>query len=1158
MLSCLEIIYRKTLMIIFITYSNRIALALITFEDIRIYMKSIILLIANLLLITTVLHAQTPSWVNTVGSSGIELSGCFDKDAAGNVYMCGKFSGTVDVDPGAGTYNLTSNGLFDAFVVKYSPSGQFIWAFNIGGTNVDEVTGVKINNAGEVLLTGYYRGTNVDFDPGAGTFFMDGPGQGGTDVGFGGDIFLAKYTSAGNFIWAFSIIGSYSQDIPQDIAVDASDNIYLVGAVNGTSTYPIDADPGPAVYDIGGVGHAFVAKYTTSSSFVWAFNYGTNGLNTGLMKIAMDPTDTAFVVAGFFRGTNVDFDPGPGVFNLTSNGVEDGILAKYSVNKTFMWAMEYGGPSVDYTTDVKIDSNHSVYATGMFNGTNVDFNPSVAVSAISSAGGRDGFMAKYTKNGAYLWAYPMGSTFDDYSESISQWGNRLIVTGSFQNTVDFDPGPGVFNQTSAGNGDIFIATYDTTGSFICGTRLGGALDEHAYEIKHRSTDTFFVGGNYATNNMDFDPSAASLLKSNAGQSDAFIGKYAMAYPIVAMSPTMIGDTVCPGQSATLTIQFGVGFPGPYHVVINNGSGNQTYTNISSGVPFTLTPTPLSTTTYTLVAVSNPVPNCTSYTIPSSVSGTILVASAPAVMATANPASVCIGDSVTLSGSGALNYSWSGGINNGVPFVPSVSALYTVTGSNAAGCTNTATVQVIVNPLPVVTISSFPANAQVCVGGSMIVNGIGAATYAWTGGINNGIAFTPAMYGSYTVTGTDANGCSNTASFSVTVNPLPTVLAAASPSIICEGETIIFTGSGASSYNWSGGVSNGVPASPLSSASYTVTGTDANGCSNTSSVSITVHALPVVGATAAPSLLCEGSSTVLSGSGANSYSWTGGVSNGVSFIPPSSSTYTVTGTDANGCTNTSTVSITVNSSLFISIIPNDPILCLGDSIQLLASGATTYNWLPNTYMSQNNVSNPFVFPVSNTTYTVTGTDASGCSGTQTVSIQVLVDPQLTLSKSGDIECNQHTIQLNASGAAFYTWQPATGVSNANISNPLATLNQTTTFTVTATIGTCVITDTLTVYSYNNDETSIFIPNAFSPNNDGNNDCIHVRNLANFLHYYFGIYNRWGNLVFETDNPNDCWDGYYHNKPADIGTYYYYLNAETRCGKMLKKGDITLLK
>jgi gliding motility-associated-like protein len=316
--------------------------------------------------------------------------------------------------------------------------------------------------------------------------------------------------------------------------------------------------------------------------------------------------------------------------------------------------------------------------------------------------------------------------------------------------------------------------------------------------------------------------------------------------------------------------------------------------------------------------------------------------------------------------------------------------------------------------------------------------------------------------------------------------------------------------------------------------------------------------PNVEAIASPTSVCVGNPTTLTGTGAITYSWTGGIMDGVPFTPVNSGSYTVTGTDANGCTGTSSVIVNVVNNLNIGVTPTSSIVCLGDSVLLTASGALSYNWLPNTYIAPNNAANPYVFPVSSTTYTVTGTDGSGCTGSATVDITVVTDPKITLTKSSDIECNIHSIQLNAAGGQSYFWQPSSAVSNPNIANPIATLNQTTTFTVTAIIGTCVITDTLSVYSYNNDETSIFIPNAFSPNNDGNNDCVHVRNVANFMNYYFGIYNRWGNLVFETDNPNDCWDGYFHNKPADVGTYYYYLKAETHCGKILKKGDITLLK
>ena len=1121
-------------------------------------MKSSLSLLATLFVLVFSSQAQTPSWVNTLGNSGIEVSGCFDRDASGNVYLCGKFGGTVDVDPGAAVYNLTSNGLFDAFVAKYNAAGNLLWAFNIGGTDVDEVCGVRINNAGEVLITGYFRGAGVDFDPSAGIYVMDGPGQGGTNVGFGGDIFLAKYSSAGNFIWAFSIIGSYSHDKAEDLAVDNNDNIYLVGAVNGTSTYPIDADPGPGVYDIGGVGHGFVAKYSTNANFIWAFNFGLNGLNTGATKIAMDPLDTTFVITGFFRGNNVDFDPGPGIAPFTSNGVEDGVIAKYSLNKTFYWAIPYGGPAVDYASDVKIDSTGAVYVTGIFNGTNVDFNPSAAVNSLTSAGGEDAFMAKYRKNGSYMWANRLGSSADDYGESISQKGNRLLLTGSFQNTVDFDPSASTFNLTSAGAGDIFFGTYDTTGAFICASRVGGPQDEHAYEIKHQSTDSFYVGGIYGSNNMDFDPSAGTLLKTNAGQSDVFIGRYANTFPIVTLSPIAIGDTICPGQSPFLTLQFGAANPGPFNIVLNNGTGNISIPNVSSGVPFSITPAPASTTTYTLVAVSYPTANCTSIQLNTNPTATITVSAAPVVTASAIPTSVCPGNSVTLTGAGAASYSWTGGVNNGVAFIPSATTTYTVTGSNAVGCTATTTIQVVVHPLPTVTANSIPATGQVCIGNPVTLFGTGASTYLWTGGVVDGIAFTPSATATYTVTGIDANSCTNTASITVTVNPKPTVTAQSDTNNVCAGTPVTLTASGASTYTWSGGISNGVPFNPLTSFTYVVTGTDANGCTATTAFPVTVYALPVVNAVASPSVLCEGQSTTLQANGALSYSWSAGVTPGVPFIPSGTSSYTVTGTDANGCTNTSMATVTVNPGLVLTVVPDDPVLCLGDTIQLVASGATAYQWQPTVFMSQGNISNPLFYPNTTTVYTVTGSDASGCSGNTVVTVTVLQDPRLILTKTADAECGNKIIYLSAQGADTYSWSPASMLTQPNAWQTAATINQTTTFTVTAHVGTCDLEDSITVFYYNNEEDAIFIPNAFSPNSDGINDCFRIRHAAHFQKFYLAVYNRWGNLVFETDQPDGCWDGTFKNHTAPSATYYYYIEGDTRCGKVFRKGDVILIR
>ncbi len=314
----------------------------------------------------------------------------------------------------------------------------------------------------------------------------------------------------------------------------------------------------------------------------------------------------------------------------------------------------------------------------------------------------------------------------------------------------------------------------------------------------------------------------------------------------------------------------------------------------------------------------------------------------------------------------------------------------------------------------------------------------------------------------------------------------------------------------------------------------------------------------VTATATPSTVCEGNATTLTANGATSYVWTGGVFNGVSFVPASTTTYTVTGSNANGCTNTSVVTVTVINNLNINISPSNPVLCLGDSVQLFASGASAYNWTPNINITATTIFNPIVFPTTTTTYFVTGSDASGCTGSANILIQIVSEPHLTLSKSSDVECNIHTIQLSASGASSYTWTPASFLSSPNSAVTYATITQATTFVVVGAVGSCIVTDSISVDVYNNDEAAIYIPNAFSPNGDGNNDCLKVLNSARFTDYYFAIYNRWGQRVFESNNANDCWDGNFKNQKAPAASYYYFLRTETRCGKLFKKGDITLIR
>lgn len=314
----------------------------------------------------------------------------------------------------------------------------------------------------------------------------------------------------------------------------------------------------------------------------------------------------------------------------------------------------------------------------------------------------------------------------------------------------------------------------------------------------------------------------------------------------------------------------------------------------------------------------------------------------------------------------------------------------------------------------------------------------------------------------------------------------------------------------------------------------------------------------INAIATSSSVCFGTPVTLSGSGAATYTWSDGVTNGVAFTPNVTNTYTVTGTDANGCTATSTITISVGNNLFINITNSAPLLCINDVSTLTASGANFYIWSPSIGLNTNNSATVLANPSFTTIYTVVGTDATGCTGSSTTLVDIIQPINISVSKSNDIECGKKSSQLMATGATNYVWNPSSLVSNPNSNITSTNINKTTTFYVTGTSGTCTDTDSITVEFYNLDGGNTFIPTAFSPNNDNINDCLHVKSTANFEEFYFAIYNRWGQRVFESDYIANCWNGIYNGKDAATGTYYYYLKAKTSCGDILKKGDITLIR
>jgi gliding motility-associated-like protein len=467
-------------------------------------------------------------------------------------------------------------------------------------------------------------------------------------------------------------------------------------------------------------------------------------------------------------------------------------------------------------------------------------------------------------------------------------------------------------------------------------------------------------------------------------------------------------TICAGASVNLTAS-GAGFylwsPGPM-----------------SGASVMVTP--FTSTTYTVTG-TNFVTGCSNTSTTS-----ITVNPIPVVSYLVSPNdTVCLGTSVTLSGTGANSYSWTGGITDGFSFIPPSSGLYTVTGTTAAGCSNTATALIVVNSNPAVGYTLSP-NDTICSGSSIVLTGTGANTYTWTGGVINGVPYFPAIgTGSYTVTGTDVIGCTNTATVNIMVNPQPLVSYTLLPTdTVCAGTSVTLTGSGATTYAWSGGVTNGVAFIPATSGTYTVMGTDVNGCTNTATASVVVISLPVVGILASPGAsICTGSPLTLSGTGATAYTWDNGVTDGVTFIPLSNTTYTVIGSNGMGCVDTASISITINPipSVSFTISPNDTV-CSGVPVVLAGVG-------PHSFLWSGGVTDGVSFnPTITNAYTVTVTDINGCTNTASTTITVNPLPVTTLISNSPV-CFGSTILLNASGGTTYSWSGPASF-NSSMQNP----------------------------------------------------------------------------------------------------------------------------
>ena len=462
-------------------------------------------------------------------------------------------------------------------------------------------------------------------------------------------------------------------------------------------------------------------------------------------------------------------------------------------------------------------------------------------------------------------------------------------------------------------------------------------------------------------------------------------------PTITISPA--STTVCAGSFLYIT---------------GNG-GNYYEWGASPGSGFY----PAASGSYTFTGYNNACPGTAVITITLLPVPTVTVAD-PSLL-------LCRGSSTILTAVGsALSYSWMPGSFTGTAasVSPTLSTTYTVTGTNSVGCTANATATVSVD-YPTMYIG--PPSNTVCANNTLLMVGVGAVSYTWNPGgvISSSITATPSLVTTYSLTGATVNGCTNTIVKTLIAVQAPTLFVSASPSLICSGNLAVLSASGAAQFSWSapGSIVNTMTVSPTGNTDYTVTGTAPNGCENTAVVSVSVNATPVITAVGSGNFMCSGAVLTLSASGAGNYTWSPGgvVGSTVSVAPLTSTTYTVSGSLAN-CNSSQFITISVNPNPVISV-PNAT-LCSGTSTILFANGATSYTWQPVNLLG----SSVTLAPITTTEYTVSGTNSFGCSATTTATVLVNATPTLTAIASPTAICSGTSANLNASGAATYSWNP----------------------------------------------------------------------------------------------------------------------------------------
>jgi gliding motility-associated-like protein len=541
----------------------------------------------------------------------------------------------------------------------------------------------------------------------------------------------------------------------------------------------------------------------------------------------------------------------------------------------------------------------------------------------------------------------------------------------------------------------------------------------------------------------------------------------------------------------------------------------------------------------------------------------------------NDDTICDGQSATLTVSSTAlgtTYQWNTG-STANPYVisPTTTTTYTVTG-DAGGCT--ASTSAIVTVQAAINLNASATLLSICAGDTTdlsATSSILGTTYLWNNGLGAGAnhSVSPIVNTSYIVTATSPLGCTEIDTIDIIVDTVinPTIIPL-NPNI-CVGDSVSLTVSGGNNYLWDNGLTQStITVSPAITTTYSVTATSISGCSGTASVDVTVNPAVNLNLSATNLQLCIGDSSLLIASSTDpgtTYLWSGGLGTNDSIIlfPTNTNTYIVTATSSGGCVEIDSLTIQVDSNITVTINPTTAEICKGESVNILAGGGNNYLW--NNGATQANIT---VNPTSTTNYSVTATSTAGCSGSATMTVTVYPGPIAVYFISPSPAGVNQTVQFTDASIGASSWDWDFGDGQTAIG-----LDPTHSYTAPGSYDTWLnvednhgCKDSTSVRIVINQLFTFYIPNSFSPDDNGVND-VFIPSGVNVDEdrYIMQVYDRWGKLVFETKDITKGWDGSINGKviiveetSSNVFSYYFHIYERYTDIDHEYRGHIILIK